>query len=149
MNEYKNAALTGISQTLRKNMTKEECRLWYDFLKGLMDTVCRQKVFGQYILDFYCAAAKLAIELDGSQHYSKQGEECDLKRDEYLARHGIYVLRYSNLQVLENFSGVCQDILCHIKERKDILSARGERKKPSPSGEGGRRGTSLTDEGKG
>ena len=61
--------LTGISRVLRKNMTKEERHLWYDFLKGLPLTVNRQKVLGDYIVDFFVASKKLVIELDGSQHF--------------------------------------------------------------------------------
>ena len=119
MTKNKNSALTELSRTLRKNMTKEERHLWYDFLKNLPETVCRQKVVGRYILDFYCAAAKLAIELDGSQHYSEEGEQYDRVRDEYLSERGICVLRYSNLQLHENFRGVCLDILNHIPQRKE------------------------------
>ena len=66
MNENNNPELTHIAQNLRKNMTKEERHLWYDFLKKLPITIQRQKVIGQYIVDFYCASAKLVIEIDGS-----------------------------------------------------------------------------------
>ena len=69
MNKTNNSTLTGNAKTLRKNMTKEERHLWYDFLKTLPITANRQKVLGNYIVDFYIAAAKLVIELDGSQHY--------------------------------------------------------------------------------
>ena len=95
-------------------MTKEERHLWYDFLKVLSQTVNRQKVIGKYIADFYCAAAKIIIELDGSQHYEQTGKERDAERDAYFASLGITVLRYSNLDVLKNFEGVCIDILKHI-----------------------------------
>ena len=95
-------------------MTKEEKHLWYDFLKNLPITVNRQKVIGNYIVDFYCAKANIAIELDGSQHYFEQGLQKDAVRDEYLNLLGIEVLRYSNLDIKKNFSGVCDDILKHI-----------------------------------
>lgn len=75
MNEISNPKLTGISKTLRKNMTKEERHLWYDFLKDLPVTVNRQKVIGDYIVDFYCATAKIVIELDGSQHFRKRAKQ--------------------------------------------------------------------------
>ena len=68
MNKTCNSKLTNISKVLRKNMTREEKHLWYDFLKKLPVTVNRQKVIGSYVADFYCASAKLVIELDGSQH---------------------------------------------------------------------------------
>ena len=114
MNSYNNPKLTRNAQMLRKNMTKEERHLWYDFLRGLPVMIHRQKVIGQYIVDFYCAEAKLVIELDGSQHYAEQGHTKDQARDEYLSALGITVLRYSNLDVLKNFRGVCEDILLHL-----------------------------------
>ena len=58
-------------------MTKEERHLWYDFLKQMPMNFKRQKVIGSDIVDFYCAAAKLAIELDGSQHYDDEGKTKD------------------------------------------------------------------------
>ena len=114
MNKTNNSKLTGNAKTLRKNMTKEERHLWYDFLKTLPMTVNRQKVIGNYIVDFYIASHKLVIELDGSQHYEDKGIENDKKRDEYLNSLGIKVLRYSNLDINQRFESVCQDILNHI-----------------------------------
>ncbi len=99
------------AQKLRREMTKEERHLWYDFLKGLPVTFNRQKVIGNYIADFYCASSKLIIELDGSQHYEESGVESDKKRDEYLENLGLLVLRYSNEDINHNFDGVCEDIL--------------------------------------
>ena len=103
--------MTGTAKALRKNMTKEEKHLWYDFLKKLPITVHRQKVFGNYIVDFYCADAKLVIELDGSQHYEERGRQADAARDAYLKSLGIEVVRYSDLDVDHRFDAVCQDIL--------------------------------------
>ena len=114
MNEHRNPRLTGVSKTLRKNMTKEERHLWYDFLKDLEVTVNRQKVIGEYVVDFYCASARIVIELDGSQHFNENGELQDRVRDEYLCSLGLTVLRYSNLEVHRNFRGVCEDIWNHI-----------------------------------
>lgn len=114
MNKINNPKLTGISKVLRKNMTKEERHMWYDFLKKLPQTVNRQKVIGEYIVDFYCASAKVAIEIDGSQHYEESGIRADKKRDAYLNELGIKVLRYSNLDIQRNFQGVCLDILRHL-----------------------------------
>lgn len=73
MNKTHNKKLTKNSQTLRRNMTKEERHLWYDFIKKLPVTFHRQKVINNYIVDFYCASAKIVIELDGSQHYFDEG----------------------------------------------------------------------------
>lgn len=107
--------LVANAQKLRKNMTKEEKHLWYDFLKNLSVTVNRQKIIGNYIVDFYCAKAKLVIELDGSQHYDENGIKYDFKRDEFLKSLGLNVLRYSNLDVNNRFESVCNDILKYIE----------------------------------
>ena len=99
-------------------MTKEERRLWYDFLKLQPQVFNRQKVIGRYIVDFYCAEAKLVIELDGSQHCEAVGIEKDAERDDYLKSLGLTVLRYSNLDVMQNFDGVCTDILKHLNFKR-------------------------------
>jgi very-short-patch-repair endonuclease len=83
MNKFSNHKLTPNAKTLRKNMTKQERHLWYDFLKTLPITIHRQKVIGSYIVDFYCASKKIVIELDGSQHFENEGQEKDKLRDEY------------------------------------------------------------------
>ena len=118
-----NKKLTGLSRVLRQNMTKEENHLWYDFLKKLPQIVHRQKVIGNYIVDFYCAEAKLAIELDGTQHRTKEGIQDDFLRDSYLNNLGITVVRYSNLDICANFDGVCAD----IKRRIDHVAKRNTR----------------------
>lgn len=92
-------------------MTKQERRLWYDFLKMQPFEVNRQKVIGNYIVDFYCAKYSTVIELDGSQHYKKAGTAKDKERDFYLNGLGIKVLRFSNEDVNKNFRGVCEYIL--------------------------------------
>ena len=114
MNPFQNKKLTDNAKSLRKEMTKEERHLWYDFLKTLPITVHRQKVIGSYIVDFYIASAKLVIELDGSHHFEEEYQIRDMKRDEYLIKSGITVLRYTNLEIQNNFSGVCLDILTHL-----------------------------------
>ena len=112
-----NSKLTSRAQTLRKNMTKEERKLWYDYLRNYPHRFRRQVTFGNYILDFYCAAAKLAVELDGSQHYEPEGQRYDSDRSEYLRSIGIQVLRFSNIDVLKNLRGVCQSIDMAVAER--------------------------------
>ena len=110
-----------LAKELRKNMTKEERHLWYDFLKpyyqafGIKFT--KQKVIGNYIVDFYCPRAKLVIELDGSQHYEEEAKKYDTIRTEYLNRHGIAILRYTNLDIQRQFKNVCGDIDHHVQER--------------------------------
>ncbi len=132
MNELNNPKLTKLSQNLRKEMTREEKHLWYDYLQKLPVTINRQKVIGKYIADFYCASAKLVIELDGSQHYDEEGREADSIRDEYLNGLGINVVRYTNRQINDNFIGVCKDIERRIFNTSSVSRCEP----PSPQGEG-------------
>lgn len=117
MNKTHNKRLTKHSQTLRRNMTKEERHLWYDFLKELPVTFHRQKVINNYIVDFYCASAKIVIELDGSQHYFDEGIHKDEIRDNQLSSLGLTVLRYSNDDINHSFESVCQDIFNNLVQR--------------------------------
>ena len=123
MNQTHNPRLSGHAKQLRKNMTKEERQLWYDFLKTLPIMVHRQKVIGGYIVDFYIAEAKIVIELDGSQHYELKEKRADEARDTYLHSEGITVLRYSNTDINLRFSSVCEDLWNRLKIAQ---------KKPSP-----------------
>ena len=116
MNKTNNSTLTGNAKTLRKNMTKEERHLWYDFLKTLPVTVNRQKVIGNYIVDFYIATVKLVIELDGSQHYEEKGLLKDKIRTERIEKRNLTVMRIPNNEVNRNFEGVCQYIDNAVKE---------------------------------
>ncbi len=106
-------------------MTKEEKHLWYDYLKPYRQAFgvafTRQKVFGNYIVDFYCPKAKLVIELDGSQHYEEEAVIYDRQRTEYLNQLGIAVLRYSNREIHTRFQEVCHDIDIHAIARIDAL----------------------------
>jgi very-short-patch-repair endonuclease len=131
MNERSNPKLTGISKMLRRNMTKEEKHLWYDFLKQLPQTINRQKVIGPYVVDFYCACARLVIELDGSQHYEENERLKDQERDAYLRELEITVVRYTNLDIHKKFDAVCADIVRRINTSSGSL-----REPPSPQGEG-------------
>ena len=110
MDRKHNKNIVPFAKELRKNMTKEERHLWYDFLKNYTIKFTRQKVLGKYIADFYCAKANLVVELDGSQHYEDLGLLNDEKRTQYLEQYGIKVIRISNLDVLRNFEGVCMYI---------------------------------------
>ena len=102
------------ARELRRNMTKEERHLWYDFLKALSVPVKRQKVLGRYIADFYVPTASLVIELDGSQHYEDAGQAADRARDAYFQSRGLRVLRYSNREINQEFRAVCEDILKNL-----------------------------------
>ena len=83
-----NSKLKSRAQDLRKNMTKEERRLWYEYLSKYPYRFRRQVTCGRFILDFYCAAVKLAIELDGSQHYTPQGQDYDSERTAFFGKPG-------------------------------------------------------------
>ena len=116
MERKHNKKIVPFAKELRKNMTKEERHLWYDFLKTYPIRFSRQKVLGKYIADFYCAQANLVIELDGSQHYEDEGMANDRKRTAYLQEFGITVIRISNFDVLKNFEGVCWHIDNAVKQ---------------------------------
>ena len=103
-----------LSGCLRRNMTPQERRLWYGFLAGLPVPVIRQQVIGDYIVDFYIPDAGLVIELDGSLHYTEEGEACDRRRDRELKSMGLKVARYSNTDVNRCFKGVCEDIMLRM-----------------------------------
>ncbi len=116
MDRKHNKEIVPLARSLRKNMTKEERRLWYNFLRIYPVKFSRQKVLGKYIADFYCAKAKIIIELDGSQHYDEDGEKKDKERTEFLMRYGIRVIRIPNNEVNCNFRGVCEYIDNTVKE---------------------------------
>ena len=116
MDRKHNTDLTNNARTLRKNMTKEERRLWYDFLKNYPNRFLRQKVIDNYIVDFYCHSARLIIELDGSQHYEEKGLLKDKIRTERIEQRNLTVIRIPNNEVKRNFEGVCQYIDIAVKE---------------------------------
>lgn len=92
-------------------MTPEERRVWYDLLKRLPHTVRRQYNIENYIVDFYIAAKKTVIEIDGIQHAARENLVADQERDSALAKWGIRVLRYTNESIRDNFGTVAEDIL--------------------------------------
>ena len=112
-----NKTLKGNAQNLRKSMTKEETKLWYQFLCRYPHRFRRQYVIGNYIADFYCHQAKLVVELDGSQHYTPEEMEYDQARTAYLQSQGLQVLRFSNLEVMRKFQNVYEKIDMTAKER--------------------------------
>lgn len=116
MNRKHNSKLTANARNLRKNMTKEEHHLWYDFLKDYPVNFLRQKVIDNYIVDFYCHSARLIIELDGSQHYEEKNSLNDKIRTEFIEKRNLHVLRIPNNEVNKNFEGVCMYIDSIVKE---------------------------------
>ena len=117
MQSKHNTRLTPFARQLRKEMTKEERKLWYDFLRSYPVRFTRQKVLGNYIVDFYCARAKLVIELDGSQHFDPAAMEKDAARTAFLEGYDLTILRVPNNEITGNFAGVCEAIDLAVKSR--------------------------------
>lgn len=107
------------SRELRKNMTDAELLLWSRLRKKQVKGVqfYRQKPLGNYIVDFYCPAANLIVEVDGGQHYTDEGKTKDRERDNYLASLDLKVLRFSNSDVLKEIDAVLQMILGNVEVR--------------------------------
>ena len=116
MQRKHNKDIVSTAKMLRKNMTKEEKHLWYDFLRAYPVRFSRQKVLGKYIADFYCAEAKLVIELDGSGHYTEERKKSDEERSTFLEKYGLTVIRIPNMEIHQNFRGVCEYIDCLVKQ---------------------------------
>ena len=116
MQSKHNKQLVPLAKQLRKEMTKEERHLWYDFLRTYPVRFSRQKVLGKYIADFYSVEARLVIELDGSQHYENDNMEKDAERTDYLKGYGLKVIRIPNNEVSRNFRGVCEYIDAAVRQ---------------------------------
>lgn len=101
-------------------MTRQEKHLWYDFLKSHSVKMYKQRVIGEYIVDFYCHSAKLVIELDGSQHYTTKGKVYDQERTDALMARGLTVIRFSNKDIDDRFEQVCYIIDQTINEKMKI-----------------------------
>ena len=115
MKEY-NRRNIPLAKALRKNMTPWERTLWYDFLRNYPIRFQRQKAIGNYIADFYCAKARLVIELDGGGHYTEEQAEKDGLRTHKLEEMNLTILRICNLDIDRNFNGVCEAIDLTVKE---------------------------------
>ena len=115
MKEY-NKRNIPLAKALRKNMTPWERKLWYDFLRNYPIRFQRQKAIGNYIVDFYCRAAKLVVELDGSQHFEEKDMLYDAERTVFLQKYDLEVVRIPNNEVNHNFRGVCKYIDATVKQ---------------------------------
>lgn len=118
-----NKNLVPFAKQLRKEMTKEERHLWYDFLRSYPVRFSRQKVLGKYIVDFYSAEAKLVIELDGSQHFDEFAIKKDAERTSFLESYGLNVIRIPNNELNENFYEVCEYIDFVVKQALDKMTS--------------------------
>ncbi len=106
----RNSKLLPNARSLRRDMTKEERHLWYDCLQFCKPRFRRQEIIGNYIADFFCHKVQLIIESDGSQHYDPIRIQYDDQRTAYFHSLGFTVMRFSNAEIHNNFSGVCQSI---------------------------------------
>ena len=105
------------ARRLRREMTPHERKLWYLFLRKYPVKIYKQRIIGRFIVDFYCASAKLVIEADGSQHYEPQGMAYDAERSAFLSALGLEVLRFSNRDIDRDFHGVCEQSGITIQNR--------------------------------
>ena len=132
MKEY-NKSNIPLAKTFRKNMTPWERKLWYEFLRNYPIRFQRQKAIGNYIADFYCAKARLVVELDGGGHYAAEQIEKDNIRTKELEGMNLTVLRICNLDIDRNFRGVCKFIDLTVK---NSLPQSFASQNPAPSSEG-------------
>lgn len=115
-----NRKLCEPARELRKNMTKQEKHLWYDYLRTYHLKWYRQRPVDRFIVDFYCSVAKVVVEIDGSQHYTDEGIEYDRARTEILKQYNIEVLRFTNKDIDDRFSEVCKTIDRKVMERLSV-----------------------------
>ena len=113
--KYYNKVNIPLAKELRKHMTPWERKLWYDFLRDYPLRFQRQKAIGEYIVDFYCAKARLVVELDGGGHYTAEQEEKDKVRTRKLETMNLKVVRICNLDIDRNFRSVCEYIDMYVR----------------------------------
>lgn len=114
----KNYKMLPTARRLRREMTPQEKTLWYQFLRTYPIKIYKQRIIESFVVDFYCAQARLVIELDGAQHYTEQGKAYDQERSQILRGYGLYVLRFSNREIETQFPEVCQKIRQTIEARR-------------------------------
>ena len=113
----KNYQMLECARELRRDMTPQERKLWYRFLRRYPVKIYKQRIIESFVVDFYCAAAKLVIEIDGAQHYTEQGKQYDEERSKILEKYDLLVLRFSNAEVNKSFDSVCERIDHTIQQR--------------------------------
>ncbi len=129
------------AKAMRKNMTEAECKLWFEYFKFLDDKVLKQRPIDNYIVDFYMPEFKLAVEVDGSGHFSDEGKGYDKEREEILRNYGVKVIRYNNQEVLTNIKRVSSDLEERIEE---LRKAKLERLPLFKGGQGGFKKQGIT-----
>ncbi|MCD7823700.1 MAG: endonuclease domain-containing protein [Oscillospiraceae bacterium] len=117
----KNNDMLPRARELRRNMTPQERKLWYTFLRTYPVKIYRQRIIESFIVDFYCASARLVIEIDGLQHYTEDGVARDHDRSVIIRNNHLKVLRFTNVQIDYQFESVCKTIDHTIKRRIEML----------------------------
>ena len=113
----KNNRMLDRAKELRRAMTPQERKLWYIFLRKYPIKIYKQRIIDSFIVDFYCASAKLVIEVDGSQHFTNQGLAYDKERSDMFLKYQLHVMRFTNYEVDHCFASVCEHIHRVIQER--------------------------------
>ncbi|MEE0835834.1 MAG: endonuclease domain-containing protein [Clostridia bacterium] len=114
----KNNQLLDRAKELRREMTPQERKLWYCFLRRYPVKIYKQRIIDSFIADFYCASARSVIEVDGSQHYTEDGMAYDTARTKCLEKYDLKVIRFSNREIDRKFQAVCNEIDKNIQERR-------------------------------
>ena len=123
MHVKRNFKLLEQARNLRRNMTPQETKLWYQFLRTYPVKVYKQRIIESFIADFYCASAHLVIEIDGSQHFTSQGIAYDRERSQVMQQYGIETIRFSNADIDRRFQAVCDQIHHEIQLRMQIKNS--------------------------
>ena len=116
----------GRSRELRREMTPQERRLWYCFLKNYPIKIYRQRSIDRFVVDFYCSRAHIVIEIDGGQHVMPEGKRYDEMRDQILQGYGLEVIRIYNTDIDRNFEGVCEWLDRKLKSRLPFQGSQGK-----------------------
>ena len=119
-----NSTLNNYAKEMRKNQTDEEKKLWYNHLKNITPKFHRQKIIGNYIVDFYCPKLKIVIEIDGIQHYEEDNAKYDLKRTEFLENLGLTVIRFDNSEIKRDYYSVLYYITTHCESKAKQLGIK-------------------------
>ena len=113
----KNFRMLDTARRLRRDMTSQERKLWYEYLRTYPVKFYKQRIIESFIVDFYCAQARLVVEIDGSQHYTEQGKAYDEERSAILRQYDLLVLRFANSDIDNHFDAVCEQIHSAIQSR--------------------------------
>jgi very-short-patch-repair endonuclease len=119
MGEYYNRKpLKKLRRNLRNEGTPAEAVLWTMIKKSQLEgrKFRRQFSIENYVVDFYCVSEKLAIELDGQEHFTVQGNRNDLERSKVIEKYGIRILRYENKLIYNSLESVLEDIKSNFNE---------------------------------